>query len=315
MKGLDPQIARVLARMPAASRAEVDVAEARRASRERAQMLRRDVESVDHVSDRTVRTTAGDVAIRIYAAAGSSLPVLVFLHGGGWVVGDLDGPDALCRTLANRAHCMVVSVDYPLAPEHKFPAALEASYGVVGWVRDAGAEIGADPERIAVGGESAGGNLAAAIAQVSRDRGGPALSLQVLLTPTLDHAFDTASYLENAVGYGLTRREMMWWWTQYLAGDEDGANPYASPLRATDLRGLPPALVVTAQFDPLRDEGRTYARHLAAAGVPVHHRDYQGAVHGFLSMASEVDCARDAVEDVAGAIRERLAARPASASG
>jgi acetyl esterase len=136
-----------------------------------------------------------------------------------------------------------------------------------------------------------------------------------LVTPALDHAFDTASYLENAEGYGLTRREMMWWWTQYLARDVDGANPYASPLRATDLRGLPPAVVVTAQFDPLRDEGRTYARHLAAAGVPVDHRDYQGAVHGFLSMASDVDCARNAVEEIARAVREGLAPRGVSAPG
>jgi len=197
----------------------------------------------------------------------------------------------------------------------KFPAALEASYGVVGWVRDEARELGADPERIAVGGESAGGNLAAAIAQVSRDRGGPALSLQLLITPALDHAFDTASYLENAEGYGLTRREMMWWWGQYLARDVDGADPYASPLRATDLRGLPPAVIVTAQFDPLRDEGRAYARRLAAAGVAVDHRDYQGAAHGFLSMAGEVDCARDAVAELADLIHERLAQRPASARG
>lgn len=315
MTGLDPQIARVLARMPAASRADVDVTEARRASRARAQVLPLEIAPVDNVTDRAFRTTAGDTAVRIYAGAGSSLPVLVYLHGGGWVVGDLDGPDALCRTLADRANCMVVSVDYPLAPEHKFPAALEASYGVVGWVRDQARELGADPERIAVGGESAGGNLAAAIAQVSRDRGGPALSFQLLITPALDHAFDTASYLRNAEGYGLTRREMMWWWSQYLARDLDGADPYASPLRATDLRGLPPALIVTAQFDPLRDEGRAYARRLAAAGVAVDHRDYQGAVHGFLSMAGEVDCARDAVAEIADAIHERLAQRPASAPG
>ncbi|MDQ6858889.1 MAG: alpha/beta hydrolase [Chloroflexota bacterium] len=313
MTGVDPQIARVLARMPAAARPEMDVIEARRASRERAQVLRRDVEAVDRVFDRRVRTRAGDVAVRIYAPAGPSLPLLVFLHGGGWVVGDLDGPDALCRTLADRAHCMVVSVDYPLAPEHKFPAALEASYGVVGWVRDAAHEIGADPQRIAVGGESAGANLAAAIAQVSRDRGGPALCLQLLVTPALDHAFDTASYLENAEGYGLTRREMMWWWSQYLARDLDGGDPYASPLRATDLRGLPPALVVTAQFDPLRDEGREYACRLRAAGVPVDHRNYESAVHGFLSMASEVDMARAAVEEIAGAVREGLAPRSTSA--
>ena len=311
---LDPQVARELERYPVVSRAGMDPTHARRLSRERAQLVRREVEPVARISGRTVQTTRGDIRVRVYSSADSPLPGLIYLHGGGWVVGDLDGPDAFCRVLANRAMCAVVSVDYPLAPEQKFPAALEASYEVTRWVHEHAAEIGVDPDRIAVGGESAGGNIAAAIAHVARDRGGPVLGLQLLLMPVLDHAFDTMSYLENANGYGLTRAEMMWWWRQYLEGDADGARPYASPLRATDLRGLPPALIVTAEFDPLRDEGAAYATRLAAAGVPVDHRDYRGAIHGFLSMASEVEIARQAVDDIGRALKAALAGSPARAN-
>lgn len=301
MSGLDPQVARVLERIPAISYEGMSPPEARRASRERSRLSEK-VEPVATVFDRFVPTTSGDVPIRVYAPADSPLPALVFLHGGGWVLGDLDGPDALCRALANRGSCIVISVDYPLAPEFRFPAALEASYEVTRWVRDHGRAIGALPS-VAVGGESAGGNLAAGIALMARDRGGPTLAFQLLLMPVLDHGFDTASYLDHAEGYRLTRKEMMWWWHNYLLDGSDGADPYASPLRATDLQGLPPALVLTAEFDPLRDEGESYAKRLKAAGVTVEQRRYPGVVHGFLSMAGEVDVARQAVNDIGTALR------------
>jgi acetyl esterase len=311
---LDPQVARVLARLPKIERDKMTPEDARRASRERAALLRPRTEPVDHVAERSVSTSEGPVRVRVYTSGDARRPALVYLHGGGWVLGDLDGPDALCRTIAVHAGCVVVSVEYPLAPEHKFPAALEASYAVTRWIAEEGDSIGADPERIGVGGESAGGNLAAAIALLARDRGGPRLAFQLLLVPVLDRAFETRSYRENAEGYGLTRAEMMWFWSHYLRAPADADSPYASPLRATDLRGLPPALVVTAEFDPLRDEGAAYAERLREAGVAVELRHYRGVVHGFLPMTAEVEIARRAVDDIVHSVRATLAPQGARVS-
>ncbi|HKW78586.1 MAG TPA: alpha/beta hydrolase [Candidatus Limnocylindria bacterium] len=315
MGRLDPQVAGVLQRLPGIARERMTPEEARRASRDRANLLRGTVEPVAHVRDTIASTPAGEIPLRVYApeiAAGRSVPGLVYFHGGGWVLSDLDGPDALCRTLASRVECVVVSVAYPLAPEHKFPAALEASHAATSWVAQNAAKLGVDADRIAVGGESAGGNLAATVALLARDRGGPRLAFQLLLVPVIDYAFDTRSYLENADGYGLTRAEMMWFWHHYLRAPVDGANPYASPLRAHDLGGVPPALVVTAEFDPLRDEGDAYAERLRRASVPVEHRRYAGVVHGFLAMTAEVDIARQAVDDIARSARNALSGAAAT---
>jgi acetyl esterase len=227
----------------------------------------------------------------------------VFFHGGGFVVGDIDTHDATCRGLAKAAHCIVVSVDYRLAPEHPFPAAPEDCYAATVWVADNAASLGGDGARLAVGGDSAGGNLAAVVALMARDRGGPALAHQLLIYPVIDHNFDTASYVENGRGYLLSREMMMWFWGLYLEDASDGSNPYASPIRAEDLSGLAAATIISAEFDPLRDEGEAYARRLGDADVAVTARRYDGMVHGFFAMTAVLDRAREAVAFAAAELR------------
>jgi acetyl esterase len=231
------------------------------------------------------------------------LPLLVFFHGGGFVIGDIDTHDATCRGLAKAAHCIVVSVDYRLAPEHPFPAAPEDCYAATVWVADNAASLGGDGARLAVGGDSAGGNLAAVVALMARDRGGPALTHQLLIYPVIDHNFDTASYVENGRGYLLSREMMMWFWGLYLEDAGDGSKPYASPIRAEDLSGLAAATIISAEFDPLRDEGEAYARRLGDADVAVTARRYDGMVHGFFAMTAVLDRAREAVAFAAAELR------------
>ncbi|MCL6637075.1 MAG: alpha/beta hydrolase [Alicyclobacillus sp.] len=241
---------------------------------------------VAKVEDQTVSGPGGNIPVRVYwPRFGARLPVLVYLHGGGWVFGTLDSVDDTCRALANAADCVVVSVDYRLAPEHKFPAAVEDAYAVLRWLSDHAPEIGADAGRLAVGGESAGGNLAIACTLLARDQGGPSLVAQLLAYPITDYNLDTASYRENAEGFFLTRRAMQWYWEQYLARPEDADNPLAAPLRAVSHAGLPPALIFTAEYDPLRDDGEAYAARLRAAGVPVAAVRMPGLIHGFFSNA------------------------------
>jgi len=263
--------------------------------------LPEDPESVGAVRDYAIAGPAGGIPVRIYEPEGSGpFPVLVFFHGGGWVLGGLDTHDPTCRALTNASDCVVVSVDYRRAPEHPFPAPVEDCYAALRWVSENTDVVHGDADRIAVGGDSAGGNLAAAVAQLARDRDGPAIAYQALLYPVADHAFDTDSYAENAEGYFLTKADMEWFWDHYLPNDIAGRNPYASPLRARDLTGLPPATVVTCGFDPLRDEGVAYADRLADAGVEVTHRHYDEMIHGFASMLvdPDMDRARDAVDAV-----------------
>jgi acetyl esterase len=262
--------------------------------------------AVAEVVDRGIPGPAGTLPVRIYkSGAPSPAPVLVYFHGGGWVCGNLDTHDSLCRALANAARCVVVSVDYRLAPEHPFPAPVEDAYAATAWVSDNGARLGADPTRLAVGGDSAGGALAAAVCLMARDRGGPAITCQLLNYPATDYAFDTASYVENASGYQLTREGMIWFWNHYLATPADGCHPYASPLRAEDFSGLPPAIVITAEFDPLRDEGEEYARRLMAAGVPVHLLSYPGLIHNFVRMFPILEAGRAAIEETGELLRSR----------
>ncbi len=250
---------------------------------------------------------AGDIRLRLYwPTLERDLPVLVYFHGGGWVVGTLDGVDDICRRLAVDGDCLVVSVDYHLAPEHRFPTQVEEAHRVVGWVAEHAASFGADPARLAVGGTSAGGNLATVATLCARERDGPAVAFQLLLYPITDARFDTTSYEENASGYLLSRASMQWFWNHYLRSDLDGYNPFAAPLRAEDLSGLPPATVVTAGFDPLRDEGVAYAERLEAAGVPVTHRHYPGMCHGFLSLTDEVEAAETAMQAVTGDVNTAL---------
>jgi acetyl esterase len=239
-------------------------------------------------------------------SAGAALPLVAFFHGGGWVLCGLDSHDEACRQLANGTGAIVMSVDYRLAPEHRFPTAAEDAYAATRWLADHGADLGGDPARLAVAGDSAGGNLAASVALMARDRGGPALVFQLLVYPVLDHSFDTGSYKENATGYFLTVDAMRWFWAQYLGPHGDGSDPYVSPLRAADLSGLPPAHVVTAEFDPLRDEGEAYAARLSAAGVPTEARRYDGAFHGFFSMTAVLDAAAAASAAAHTALRGAL---------
>lgn len=254
--------------------------------------------------DRQIPGPQDSIRIRIYRPSSAAvLPVVVFLHGGGWVMGSIETHDVYCRQLAHASGWAVVSVDYRLAPEHKFPAGLEDALAATRWVAEQADQIGVDPRRIAVAGDSAGGNLAAAVALLARDRGGLRLAFQVLLYPVLDYYFDTPSYRENATGYHLTRAAMIWSWRHYLNSQQDGHLPYASPLRANDLSGLPAALIMTAEYDPLRDEGEAYAQRLGAAGVPVVLRRYDGLIHGFARRTNVLARARDALQDVAGALR------------
>jgi acetyl esterase len=264
-------------------------------------------EPVARVENRTLPGPAGEIPVRIYVPqTNGPLPVVAYFHGGGFVYCSLDTHDDTCRALANASGCSVVSVDYRLAPENKFPAAPEDAYAVTRWLADNGAEIGVDPQRIAVAGDSAGGNLAAVVALMARDRGGPALAFQLLVYPVADFGFDTDSYRENADGFLLTEKMMRAFWKYYLADEADGGHPYASPLRADCLDALPPAFVLTAEFDPLRDEGEAYAARLAEAGVPTTARRYDGMIHGFFSMGYAIDRARVAVADAGLALRSAL---------
>jgi acetyl esterase len=229
-------------------------------------------------------------------------PVLVYLHGGGWVIGTLDSYDATCRELAQGAGCVVVSVDYRLAPEHRYPAAPEDCYAAVQWVAANAASLGADAKRLAVGGDSAGGNLSAVVSQMARDRGGPAIRFQLLIYPVTDADFTRRSYVDNAEGYLLTTASMRWFWDHYVPEQAKRAEPYASPLRAADLSGLPPAWVCTAEFDPLRDEGEAYAKRLQQAGVSTTLTRFDGLIHGFVSMGLVAPKAQAGVDEAIAAL-------------
>lgn len=231
------------------------------------------------------------------------LPALVYFHGGGWVIGDLDTHEGICRALANEAGCAVFSVDYRLAPEHKYPAAADDCYAFTRWLAEHSEDMGVDAQRIAIGGDSAGGNLAAVVALLARDSGLPAICLQLLIYPVTDYGLDTPSYIENAEGYGLTRAGMRWFWDHYLACEENGAELKASPLQAESLAGLPPAYVITVGFDPLRDEGDAYAARLIEAGVAVELDRYEGMIHGFCVYLGRIDQAGVSVARMSAALR------------
>lgn len=262
--------------------------------------------SVDLVRDLAVSGPGGEIPIRIYRpAVESPTSVLCFFHGGGWVLGTLDSVDEICRHLADRAGTIVVSVDYSLAPEHPFPAAIDDCWRALEWVSENAAAFGGDQSKVGIGGTSAGANLAAATAIRSRAFDGPTVAYQLLAYPITNHVFDTDSYRENAGGPLLTRADMEWFWDQYLRSPVDGYNPFASPLRAPTslLRGAPSATVLTAGFDPLCDEGRAYAERLDSVGVPVTHHYYPALPHGFLSLTEGVERADRAMDDAAAAIR------------
>ena len=259
---------------------------------------------VERVVDRTIPGPDGEIPVRIYAPSSDTpLPVLVWYHGGGWVIGNLESHDGLCRDLVDAAGCMVVSVDYRLAPEHTFPAAVDDAGAAVRWVWEHAAEIGADPTRVAVGGDSAGGQLAAVAAISARDVAAPPIVFQLLVYPAIEHEFSRPSMVENAEGYMLTTEMMRWFYGHYLNDPSEGDDPRVSPIRAASLADLPPAFVITAEFDPLRDQGIAYAEALSAAGVAVTSTTYDGVFHGFFNMAAFIDQAKTAVADAVVALR------------
>lgn len=304
---LDPQAQALLNKMAAAPPPRT-IAEARQGYRAIIP-LAGPPEPVSKVEDRQIPGPAGNILLRIYTPRdGGNLPVLVFFHGGGFTTGDFDTHDAQCRTLANRAGGIVVSVGYRLAPEHKFPAALDDADAATKWVGEHALEIGGDPTRIAVGGDSAGGTLATVVAMLARDRRGPALVYQLLIQPNTDATLSTTSWQKFAKGYvTLTKDWMASSLANYLPEGVDRKNPHVSPLWATDVKGLPPALVITAEFDPLRDEGEAYAARLKEAGVPVVCTRYDGMIHGFFQMGGVLDQGKKSIEETAAALRAAFA--------
>ncbi|MFH8990991.1 aminotransferase class I/II-fold pyridoxal phosphate-dependent enzyme [Streptomyces sp. NPDC017940] len=274
-------------------------------------------EAVHEVTDLVIPGPDGPLPARVYRpAADGPLPVLVYLFGGGWTLGTIDTCDAICRTLTNAVGCVTVSVGYRLAPEHRFPAAVEDSYAGLAWVAAQSGRPGplhaADPNRIAVGGDSAGGNLSAAVTLLARDRQGPRPVAQLLVYPNTDRDADTPSRRENTDPAFFNDKSVTWYWDHYLDRPEDGRDPLASPLRAKDLSGLPPALVITAEHDPLRDEGEQYAARLRDEGVPVTLTRYPGMIHGFFAMAGTLDAGRRAQEEAAAFLRGAFTTAPSA---
>lgn len=248
-------------------------------------------EAVDSVED----TVIAGVPVRIYRPAGeASHPLVVYLHGGGWVAGDLETNDAACRRIANTASATVISVDYRLAPEHPFPAAVDDAYAVLGWVHSNASALSGDQDRVVVVGSSAGGNLAAAIALRSRDEAGPPIWQQILIYPVLNAALDTLSSHDLATGYLLERRLLEWYWSQYVPHPLDQSTPMASPMAAESLVGLPPTLVITAEFDPLRDEGEQFAQRILREGGDAVAVRFEGQVHGFAALIGSIHDAAEA---------------------
>ena len=269
---------------------------------------------VAKVEQRTIPGPGSEIPVRIYTPAGPGpFPILAWFHGGGWVIGDLDSADPTARHLAVGAGCVVVSVDYRLAPETKFPGAADDCYAATQWAVQHAAQLNGDPGRIAVGGDSAGGNLAAAVTLMARDRGGPSLAFQLLVYPVTHCSYMTNSYQSFAEGYMLTRASMQWYWDHYLKDVADANNPYAAPLLASDLSGLPPALVLTAECDPLCDEGAAYAQRLKEAGVHTTYSCYDGMIHGFFGMPAVLDKGKLAIAEASAALQQALTTRAAAA--
>ncbi len=307
MKQLDPQAKAVLERVARANLPaypQLGAAGARQLYRETRGALAAPPRELASVEDLHAPGASGDLRVRVYRPPDAGpLPGLVYFHGGGWTIGDLDTHDVVCRELALHGRCAVVSVDYRLAPEHKFPAAVDDAVAATRWVAREAGGLGIDARRIAVGGDSAGGNLAAVVALVARDEGGPPLAMQTLIYPATDMAADTPSHLRYAAGHLLTRDAILWFRGNYLRDAADEADWRASPLKAADLSRLPPAYVITAGFDPLVDEGRAYAERLQAAGVPVTYECFEGMIHGFVTMGGVIAAAHHALARCAQGLR------------
>ncbi len=266
----------------------------------------RELESLAKVEDRIIKRDGGSFSVRLYIPEGEGpFPVLIYYHGGGWVLCGVDTHESATCSLANVTQCIVAAVEYRLAPEHKFPIPAEDAYSALQWVYENAADFEGDPKRIAVGGDSAGGNLSTVMCLMTRDRKGPAICHQLLIYPVTDlSSFDRRSYSEYAKGFFLTRAMMVWFRDCYLWDEADRKNIYASPLLAEDLSGLPPAHFVMAEFDPLFDEGEAYAERLIEAGVSVKFSQYNGLIHGFINRGSVIPHAKQAIKEAAAELRK-----------
>lgn len=312
---LDPQVQAYLDRVAALGLPPVQTVtpQENRAARVRLMALRRElagtdaVEPVGRIEEQRIPVAGGTVAARIYVPDGAGpFPVLVYFFGGGFITGDIDAVDEVCRMMANRAGSVVVSAEYRLAPEHKFPGPVEDGYAAISWVAEHAASFHGDPSRLAVGGESAGGNIAAVVSQLARERGGPRIAFQVLIYPPVD--FTAGRGMDQAVvGQNtLTDERMAYFDRHYFRMLDDARDPLASPALAEDLSGLPPAIVIAAELDPLAAEDAAYAERLRQAGVPVTYTCYPGMIHGFYSMPSILTQSRTAVEQVSAALKAAL---------
>jgi acetyl esterase len=306
---LDPQVKALLDQMAGLPRLEqLSVADARQQveSRIAANLPTLPVASV---SNRSIPGPGGALPLRIYTPSGKGpFPLMVFFHGSGFVLCSLDTHDGVCRNFCGAAGCVVVSVDYRLAPEHKFPAGPEDCYAATNWAAEHAQELNADRERIVIAGDSAGGNMVAVTALMLRDKGGPALRGQLMIYPVTDYFTSShPSFIENAEGYGLTAAGMRWFWGHYLNSESEANNAWVSPMRAKNLSGLPAALIITAEYDVLRDEGELYGEGLAKAGVPTKVSRYQGMNHGFFNMYGIVDKAKEALEESVTWLKQRCA--------
>ena len=304
---LDPQVEKVLkdtAALGLPDYQDLSPAEARKQMRYYSPAVQAEL-SVKKVVDRQIPGPAGDFPIRLYYPAGDApFPTVVYFHGGGWVIGDLETHHAFCHALAKTSGCLVVAADYRLAPEHRYPAAVEDAYAATKWVVENPKHIQADPDRLAVCGDSAGGHLAAVVSMMARDRKGPRIDLQVLIYPITDYNFDTPSYIENKDGLNLTRDLMKWFWNHFMNDESEADDPYVCPLRAKNFADLPPALILTAGYDPLRDEGEAYGQKLQKAGVKVTLTRYSGMIHAFIRMTAQLDKANEALGEVSGTLRD-----------
>jgi acetyl esterase len=306
---LDPQVAALLERLRADGAKpfeELTVAKARVAARFFAE-LQGPPEDVAAVEHHFIPGPTADLPIRVYTPEGDGpFPGLVYFHGSGWVVLNIEVCDTTMRSLANSTGCVVIAVNYQKAPEHPFPVPFDDGWAALLWAAENAETFDIDAARIGVVGDSAGGNLAAAIALHARDAGGPHIAFQGLIYPVTDYGWDTDSYRANAEGYLLQRASMEWFWRHYIPDPVLAADPRVSPLRAADHANLPPAFVATAEFDPLRDDGRLYAEKLVAAGVPTTYVDYAGMIHGFYWMQGVTDVAKRLHADLASAATDAL---------
>jgi acetyl esterase len=315
MPSLHPQIKEVLRVMAAAKLRPIEAmtpAEAREQMEATARARKAEPLPVARVEERTMPGPGGPIRLRLYwptaSGSGRPVPAIIYYHGGGHVIGSLDTHDLIARNLCAGAEALVASVDYRMGPEHKFPAAVEDSFAALEWVQGNAAELGADPSRLGVHGDSAGANLAAVVALMARDAGAPPLLLQSLVYPVTDYTMSLRSYEKFASGYGiLTREAMVWFQQHYLRGPADAEDWRASPIRAASLAGVAPAIVITAECDVLHDDGQGYAEALRRAGVAVEYCEYPGMIHAFFGMVPAVDDAMNAQRAVWAAFRRAFA--------